>query len=265
MKAFTRNETLDRIRSKVDLEDLYQEYGSFYAIAKEIGCAPKTVKFYMDKFGIDYKPISVRKYTIDDNIFSEDSERSFYWAGFLAANGSVSDNYRIYINMGKDNKSFLEKMTKAFGTNTPVKDVVIRSKTTKPYIATSLLITSKKISEDLKRFNVVPRKKQTYFIPNEILNSNFIRHFVRGWIDGLGGFYKEHEFRTSGTVHILEQICDLFERNSIAFDGAITPTTKNLGKLYIGKKQYVANIAHYLYDDSVHFMDSKKEKALTYG
>ena len=43
--------TQDKI---IQINELYLQYGTYSAVAKEVGCAPSTVKKYVDP---DYKPI----------------------------------------------------------------------------------------------------------------------------------------------------------------------------------------------------------------
>lgn len=67
----------------------YEELKSFEKIGKLYGLGRGTIKYYFIKYNIPYKT-KIRQYNVNHNYFSEETEESFYWAGFLAADGCIS-------------------------------------------------------------------------------------------------------------------------------------------------------------------------------
>lgn len=260
--------------SKEQLVDLYDEHGSVSAVARELGASYKSVASAMRRFGIEYSK-SPRKYTVNHTFFSSvnDSEASFYWAGFLAANGNVATHsgkdrtYRIFVNMSIRDKPYLKKMAEAMGSDVPVYERWVKYKN-KPYLVSRVLINSKYLIEDLSRFNVLPRKTYTYKMPLWLLNHSMVRHFLRGWVDGKGGIYQKTEtkrvFRTSGTTEFLEQFKDVVSANVGLYehDRPVVPTTKTMGRIEYIEDRDISAISHWLYDHATHCLDWKRDVAL---
>src|SRR5258708_30414655 len=109
-----------------------------------------------------------RKYSCNDNFFSEDNELSFYVAGFIAADGCVLLNNEhskvsyVNIKLSKNDRQHLVNINNILMSSRPIRDYKNK------YSGESVLkITSDKMCQDLsKKFNVVPRKSKTYIFPN---------------------------------------------------------------------------------------------------
>lgn len=121
--------------------------------------------------------------TINHNAFSEYTAQSAYWAGFLAADGSIRITpkglkaVRVYLSI-KDLghlqklKSFLRSEHKI---STPTK-----------YMRCSLEFVSAQIYDDLhSKYNLTPKKSMTYAFPTQV-PEEFLPHFMRGYFDGDG-------------------------------------------------------------------------------
>ncbi len=219
-----------------------------------------------------------RKYSLNHNFFSPTQESSplqFYWAGFLAATANIirvsggDKAYRIEFNTGLKDKSHLEKMIKDFESDIPVREVSINLKR-KQYHQLRLVISSKTMVLDLARFGLGIRKKSDYIMPNWMLQHDLVRDFIRGWIDGKGNFYttksidsnnikERREFRTSGPIQFLEQICTIFDnRLTLQTDKfPITSEDDKIGKIRYLHQSDVEVIANFLYQDVVVAMDRK--------
>lgn len=221
------------------------------------------------------------KYSLNHNFFSptQESPIQFYWAGFLAATANVvrtssgDKAYRIEFNTGPKDKSHLEKMIKDFEGNIPVREVSINLKG-KQYLQIRLVINSKTMVLDLSRFGLGVRKKSNYIMLNWMLQHDFVRDFIRGWVDGKGNFYvtgtgiahlkERREFRTSGPIPFLEQICSIFADKLVLQTDKfpITSEDNGLGKIRYLHQPDVETIANFLYQDSAAAINRKKESAL---
>jgi hypothetical protein len=117
----------------------------------------------------------MKKIPFDEDFFIHDNEKSFYWAGFLAARGSFGD--KIYVS--NKNKSVIKLFMahiKCFGKK-------LRSKNN----CYTLELRSVKVKTDLNRFGIT-KNKLNFNIPVNMQNHGFINHFIRGYFDGRGSY-----------------------------------------------------------------------------
>lgn len=261
---------------KEQLSSLYEELGSISAMAEWLECSPKAVSNAMKRHGVEYA--SSRKYEINHQFFSHDHESAsqFYWAGFLAASANViqtsggDKTYRIELNLGMKDKSHLEEMVQAFDGDIPVREVTVTLRG-QPYQQVRLVVSSKQMVLDLVRFGIGPKKKFSYVMPEWLVEHEFVRDFVRGWVDGKGNFYttsvenkERREFRTSGTITFLKQLVSLFSKK-LSLEN-LTPSLvedKNgLGKVRFLQQGDVEKIAEFLYSNSTVTLNRKMSLAL---
>lgn len=123
----------------------------------------------------------------------------FYWAGFLAADGCISvrkkfNNKNLILRLGQKDLDHLKLFKESIGSDHPIRKQTIKNSLKNPkwndrdvYIIT---VGSKKIVEDLERFNIVPKKTLTYKFPNWVANHELVSHFMRGYFDGDGTISK---------------------------------------------------------------------------
>jgi hypothetical protein len=268
------------IVSKEILEEAYVRLGTLKAVARELKIDKDSVKLYMQKFDLDFKP-QVR-HGCDHEFFSRDNQESFYIAGFIAADGCVKDRkssngnrrYEVGIGLSKEDKDFLEQLRQIMKAETPIRDFIVKNSKRNPEWndtwKSDLVITSKQMCDDLQRFNIVPRKSLTYTFPEWMKTHLLKHHFIRGYNDGDGSFYvprlaegkttKQIYFSMRGTPsfltdvrYILEQECDLDER-----DKPIRISSGH-GCLEYGGNGIVKKIANYLYRDARIYLDRKRK------
>lgn len=125
-----------------------------------------------------------RKYTINHNYFKVTNIENSYWAGFIAADGCVTNNYiRIMLSI-KDLK-ILKQLKKDLQYTGPIYVSKKRKRC-------SLEFRSSSIIKDLKtKWNIVERKSLILKPPQtKLKKSNFLA-YVKGYIDGDGSIYTE--------------------------------------------------------------------------
>lgn len=208
-----------------------------------------------------------RIYSYNENIFKEESERSFYLAGFIAADGCLFNNkktneYVLRIDLALADEQFLIEINKLFNSN----KVLNSSHRGKSKV---LVFNSKNMFDDLKKFNIVPRKSLIYTFPKWLINHPLVNHFMRGYNDGDGSFYLKNNdqwnnvyFELSGTKefliiykNILENMCNLYCKNEVR-----KRNDKSISRLnYSGKA--LSSIVYFLYKDATIFLPRKKEIA----
>ena len=184
--------------TKEQLEEAYARLGSLSLVAKELGGTKEGIRCRMQKFGLEIKPLV--KHTVDDDFFSRDTEESFYWAGFIAADGCVKahghkneDICVVSMGLSRKDKSHIEKFKKIINFSGNIFDGIAKnnakSLVKRDIEKSEIQITSRKMVEDLKRFNIGPRKSLIYCPPRELMTHPLFHHFLRGYFDGDGSIY----------------------------------------------------------------------------
>lgn len=271
------------IVSKEILEEAYARLGTLKAVGFELKIDPESVSRYMEKFGLEYQHQII--YNVDHKFFLKDNEESFYIAGFIAADGCVKDRIsssgtirpEMALGLSKDDKSFLEQLRQIMKAEVPIRDFIVNNSKRNPKWndtwKSELVITSKQICEDLKRFNIVPRKSLTYTFPEWMRTHPLKHHFIRGYNDGDGSFYipklaegkitKQIYFSLRGTPIflknvriILEQECNLEEREKEI------RISSGHGVLEYGGNGIVGKIVDYLYKDATIYLPRKRDIAM---
>jgi len=250
--------------TKETLQKDYDQLKSFKLIAEKYNVWPSIIKNYCKKFGI--KTIPKIKYTCDENIFATDTEESFYLAGFIAADGCILENknkiptYLSIILSAKD-LTHLQLIKSLLNFTGPIKNSIKKSKNLncKNYNMSSLSIYSKQIINDLKRFEIGPRKSLTYSFPQWLITHPLVHHFMRGYFDGDGSFYhdkfsKRTFFSIRGTINFLNDFKNILKIKSIS----LPKINNGQGQLAFKGQKDVANIVNFLYKDATIFLQRKK-------
>ena len=208
-----------------------------------------------------------RKFEVDHHFFSrEQNETTLYWAGFLASSASVSYktsgqiSYRLEVTVSDKHQEHIQKLANTLKTNAQVKPRPLQR-------AVKLLINSKDLVLDLQKYNLVPKKKHQYLMPDWLVQHQDVRHFLRGWTDGIGGIYVDSSwgfrkrFKTYGTKEFLEQFKNLVVELGIKEED-IKITGKVNYKLTITDIYSIDIVSNWLYGNSNVAIESKKKLAL---
>jgi hypothetical protein len=279
MVLVIKNSYLKNILTKEALEKSYSELRSMTAMAEKFNTTRLTIARHMNHYGIAHK--LEPKYKCNEDIFSTDTENSFYLAGFIAADGCImSKGGSKVLSIGLSNKdnSHLEKIKNTLEAENPIHDYDVKNskRNTKwnDVIKSEIKISSSQIYSDLQRFNITERKTHTLTFPDWMRDHPLRHHFIRGYIDGDGSFYhavgkgkkvKQVFFSVRGTAafltslrSILEADLNLEERTKeIRFNNGI-------GVLEYGGNRLCKSLAEYLYRDATIYLDRKKEAAFAF-
>lgn len=199
---------------------------------------------------------TIVKSNVQDNLFhSIDSEDKAYWLGFLYADGCLSDNTRISIMLKIEDANHLEKFKNFLCWNGQVK--------IKPqFHRCELTFRSKEMFTDLVSKGCFPNKSLKLCFPtNDIVPNNFLRDFIRGYVDG------------DGSLGVLRRGQRLYPRMSIAgnynFLNELLVQTKWKRNKILQRKnglciiewqgKYGKKFAHELYDNASTYLDRKFE------
>lgn len=128
--------------------------------------------------------------------FDEYSEKSCYWAGFLAADGNVDSKNRIRLMLKYDDCTHLEKFKEFLESTHTI------SSNTDKYNRCSFEFTHKEMCEVLEfNFGIVPNKTDKLEFPSYI-PTKYLVHYLRGYFDGDGSICESFSNKNSTTASI---------------------------------------------------------------
>lgn len=161
----------------------------------------------------------MKRYKQNNSYFKKvDSERKAYWLGFLYADGCITNNLKqIIIMLHPKDKYLLEKFLGDLDSDRTI------NFNRNGYVYIN--ICCKEMAKDLVKLGCVPRKSLILKFPTyKIVPQKFIRHFIRGYMDGDGciSIYKvmradrnipfnKCEIKFIGTYHMLNGIKKFFK------------------------------------------------------
>jgi hypothetical protein len=259
--------------TKDALKEAMNELGTLKAVGRKFGVASGTIKTYMLKHGL--KVPAKRRYDCDHIFFSRDSEESFYVAGFIAADGGVSDKGVLSIGLASKDRPQLEMTKRLLKAENPIGEYLVKNSKINPKWndckKVEMKITSSKMCTDLKRFNVVPRKTLTLKFPEWMKSHPLRHHFIRGYFDGDGSFYSSLKndgtrtveqiyFSLRGTDDFLTAVKDIFNKEIDLSDSSKKKQARLNSGIYsleYGGNRILEKIVDYLYKDSTVHMDRK--------
>ncbi len=209
------------------------------------------------------------KYSCNHNFFCKNNENSFYWAGFIAADGCVfnkDDSKTLIISLSEKDYNHLLSFKNIINYNGPLhKSITHHSKINakwKDSIKRTLRISSFQIFEDLKRFNINPNKTKTYTFPKWLINHELVNHFMRGYNDGDGSFYFDSSrnrvcFELRGNVEFLNDYKKILELNFNKKSLVNVTIPDSTAKLKYTGKKIVPQIFDFLYKDATIYLPRK--------
>jgi len=214
-----------------------------------------------------------RKYHLDDRYFETiDSEEKAYWLGFLAGDGSITNDggtTKIRLCLAGVDLDHLNKYKKAVGWTGRTN--ISRGK----YFTVGF--RSKLMAEDLEKYTITERKTFTVRFPE--IEKDLERHFIRGVFDADGCIYigfhntarpsgKKYRYVVGefpiGTNDLFTR--DLYERFiEIGLPKtSMNYTSKKISRIRWSGCDNLSKIYKFLYDDSNIFLERKERKLLEF-
>ena len=274
-----KNSYLKNILTKEVLEKTYSELRSLTAMAEKFGTTRLTIARHMNHYSIAHKLET--KYKCNENVFSTDSEHSFYLSGFIAADGcllSKGGSKVLSIGLSNKDKSHLEKIRTALSAENPIHDYDVKTSKQNPNwkdtVKSEMKISSAQIYSDLQRFNITERKTHTLTLPDWMRDHPLRHHFIRGYIDGDGCFssavgknrkVRQVFFSVRGTTAFLTSLRSILEADLNLEERTKEIRINNgIGVLEYGGNRVCKALAEYLYQDATIYLDRKKEAAFAF-
>lgn len=193
------------------------------------------------------------KHILNKSYFENvDNEKKAYWLGFLYGDGNISKNKRQLTLVSKD-REHLEKFKRDLDCDYEIKPVNKIHR---------IIISSTKICKDLIQLGCVPHKTfKLEKIPD--IQTDLIRHFIRGLFDADGCIYKRKYgigFTIRGNPPLLKDI-----QNYLWSFAIVSSKTKinNRNLYYSGINALL--IFEHLYDNSIIYLSRKYNNWCNYN
>lgn len=215
--------------------------------------------------------------TFNDSYFNNiTTSNQAYWLGFIFADGSIvcnpkTRNYELTIELNCRDRYILEIFNKELGEKHQIidrirTDFICNYKHETKRTTSRIRIYSKRIVEDLINNNVVPNK--TYRPEFPIVSDDLFWDFVRGYFDGDGCVYVNHEKPiTKSSVHftsareeVLKYLQSRF-KNDYKIDSKIYQESDRKYRLMIITYDNIIKfLENIYYSDDITMLNRKYEK-----
>jgi hypothetical protein len=164
--------------TKISLLNDYELLGSLRLVAEKYNTSHAVVSSMMRRFGIVYKSNNHGNLPVNHDFFSNDTLKSCYWAGFIAADGCVFKN-QVRLALAEKDIDHLRLFKKDLGSEHKLTRVESENS-----VCYSFAFCSPKMVVDLQRFGILPRKTKILKFPN--IQQDMLSAFCRGYFDGDG-------------------------------------------------------------------------------
>lgn len=159
------------------------------------------------------------------NFFSEYTNESCYWAGFILADGNLAVNRNmLQICLAKIDGNHLNKFLNAINC-----DEYDRVKYYKKYVTLKICLDEFK-NDLINNFDINPQKTYDCFISDKI-PKNKLNHFIRGYFDGDGSIIKSKykSINFTGTEKVLNHISNVLKNVGVNLNSNnLTPPIQSL-------------------------------------
>lgn len=186
--------------TKETLEYLYNHLNkSLQDIADEYKCTRQMIKYLMEEYGIQRRRrgkariLAIKKgkfkrfeyHDINEHIFSEWSSKMAWVLGILFTDGCMHSGKAPRVTLSSMDFELVKKVKEILESSKPI------MKRTQSYDKSrhiySFEFYREKMSEDLQKLGLVPRKSLVMEFPN--VPEEYKRHFIRGCWDGDGSIF----------------------------------------------------------------------------
>lgn len=237
---------------------LYASGLSVHDVGKEIGYTGDFVHKRLKKWGVRLRGAAhKRKYSLDQQCFSQMTEEAAYFAGLLMADGC------IYQSKGKSKNKVISLTSK--DKDVLGKFVEFCGSPNRPFIDNKdgtfcVSFSSNKIADDLENiWGVTQKKSFTASVTDPLILYN--RHFWRGAVDGdghVGGKKRKCVYFCSASDNMANAYIEYTD--SIGVKTTNYKRKSGFNNIYTGGEDAV-RLARVLYTDANVFMDRKMNAA----
>lgn len=199
-------------RSLIDRSELMELLktcgGSSIAVAARLGCSRDKIAWWAQRNLVE---LDRRKYRVDDTAFIDPTPAAAYYAGLFSADGCIKNhtNYNYLVSFTNDDIELVRGFAEFVGTDKPFSTKKRRNGKTHY----SLDLSSPQIVENMKLWNIEPRKSRINKVPDVIkANPDLMPQWVTGIIDGdgtvceMGRKYKNLSIQVLASTDVVDYI-----------------------------------------------------------
>ncbi len=270
MKAKTKFD----IKTEEEICNLYTEKISSIKLGKMFNCCPTVILQILRKHLVHIRNNieNKTKYSFNHDYFKEiNNENKAYWLGYILADGCVSHKELILGGALKDIE-IANKFIKDIESNNSVK-IYKKYVFNKWYEAFRISFRSDSFLKDLNNLGITSRKTDTIRVP--LIDSDLLRHFWRGVLDGDGwvsisNYARKHKNKTYFGLSLEVGICGnefvmkSFSNylSSLGIENKITPD-KSIWRVRVCNDRAL-KICEELYEGSTISLARKNQNYLKY-
>ena len=208
-----------------------------------------------------------------------DTEEKAYFLGLIYSDGNVREHnggYYLSIELKREDKYILEKLAAELKCKNKIYDRDRKTNFGESHMSNFTSCNSKKIFDDLARFNIVPDKSHTttsFINIEELIPNNLIKHFLRGLIDGDGTISKRYTTRQNAIAIYQNEInfCYEFDRllkksmnDYDLYENIIVNKNTGVYNLRYRRIDDIKKICDFLYNGSSIYLKRKYQLAELY-
>jgi hypothetical protein len=200
-------------RVLIDIKQLSSElnlYGTATKLAAALECSRDKVIWWCRNLLI---PVIDCKYQYDHSAFLKIDEETAYFAGVMSADGCIKSSgkssNRFVVDLTNDDLDIILRFKKFVKTNKPV----YSRKRNNGKTSYSLIINSPFIVENIKLWNLKPRKSKHNEVPEILLrdeNKHLVGYWFVGLIDGDGSISKRGHIRCLASKEITDWLSAVY-------------------------------------------------------
>jgi hypothetical protein len=222
-------------------------------MARRLGIGKTTVNIWRSELGL-----AVKKDTVNDNFFKTWTPEMAYILGYIFADGNINwkpeKSYRsLTITAAKKDVEHLEKIRSKLRSTKKL----LYSDDTESY---RLIVNSKTMCMDLMKIGLIPKKSLSIKFPK--ISKKFLRHFIRGVIDGDGNIRYVQRKRSpyfeitvsSGSKAFLEAMTNRIA--TVGIVGKVRKAGKNVYVVQYSCKRGL-NLAKWIYNNENLYLNRK--------
>lgn len=197
----------------------------------------------------------------------------------IYSDGNVREHnggYYLSIELKREDKYILEKLAAELKCENKIYDRDRKTNFGESHMSNFTSCNSKKIFDDLARFNIVPDKSHTttsFINIEELIPNSLIKHFLRGLIDGDGTISKRYTTRQNAIAIYQNEInfCYEFDRllkksmnDYDLYENIIVNKNTGVYNLRYRRIDDIKKICDFLYNGSSIYLKRKYQLAELY-
>ena len=264
--------------------DMIKSGNSITDISDELKMDMNTIRNIANEYNliISVKKVSrdIKNIDFNDNYFENiDTEEKAYFLGLIYSDGNVRERngkYYLNIELKREDKYILEKFASELRCGNKIYDRDRITNFGESHMSNFTSCNSKKIFDDLARFNIVPDKSHTttsFINIEELIPNNLIKHFLRGLIDGDGTISKRYTTRQNAIAIYQNEInfCYEFDRllkesmnDYDLYENIIVNKNTGVYNLRYRRIDDIKKICDFLYNGSSIYLKRKYQLAELY-